>query len=80
MRNIHSKGRIYDLRPRNFSMQTYWNKLAEDWEPLLEVQGHSAADWSAWQQEASARFMELLGPFPKPVPLEPSGKLGRDDD
>ncbi len=55
---------------RNFSMQVYWNKLVENWEPLLKFKGHSPADWGAWREQAAAKFMELLGPFPERVPLE----------
>jgi len=55
---------------RNFSMEAYWNKLVEEWKPLLHFKGHNKDDWAAWQDEARPMFMELLGPFPKRVPLE----------
>ncbi len=54
---------------RNFSMQTYWEKITEEWKPLLKFEGETQADWVAWRQEATARFLELLGPMPKKVPL-----------
>ena len=55
---------------RNFSMEQYWNKLTEDWTPLLKFKGKTKADWTAWHKEAQPKFMELLGPFPKKVPLQ----------
>jgi len=58
-------------RARNFSMQAYWERIAEDWQPLLHFTGTSAADWRAWREQALPKFLELLGAFPEPVPLEP---------
>jgi len=55
---------------RNFSMEQYWNKLTEDWTPLLKFKGKTKADWTAWRKKAQPKFMELLGPFPKKVPLQ----------
>lgn len=54
---------------RNFSMQQYWERITEGHDPLLRFKGQTEADWVAWRQEALPRFLELLGPFPKPVPL-----------
>jgi len=53
---------------RNFSMQTYWERLVEGWEPRLRFKGQTQADWAAWREEALARLLELLGPFPTRVP------------
>ena len=64
---------------RNFSMQSYWDRLTEDWRPLLRFEGRTQADWAAWRQEASARFMELLGPFPEPVPLRAEVECSVED-
>ncbi|MHB0859488.1 MAG: dienelactone hydrolase family protein [Anaerolineae bacterium] len=55
---------------RNYSMEAYWNKLVEGWEPLLRFQGETQADWSAWRAEALPRLIDLLGWFPERVPLE----------
>jgi hypothetical protein len=55
---------------RNFSMEQYWNRLAENWTPLLHFSGQTKKDWQAWRAQAQPKFMELLGEFPKPVPLE----------
>jgi hypothetical protein len=56
---------------RNFSMQTYWERITEGFEPLLHFRGGSPDDWEAWRNEAGPRLLDLLGPFPDPVPLEP---------
>lgn len=55
---------------RNFSMQYYWEKKTEGWKPLLKFKGKTKSDWSAWRKKASAKLLELLGPFPKKVPLK----------
>jgi dienelactone hydrolase len=54
---------------RNFSMQRYWEHLAENWQPLLRFQGHTRTDWEAWRSEALPKLLELLGDFPARVPL-----------
>jgi len=51
-------------------MEQYWNKLTENWTPLLKFKGNTKADWTAWRKEAHPKFMELLGPFPKKVSLQ----------
>lgn len=56
---------------RNFSMIEYFNRIAAEWEPLLSFQGESRADFDEWHEVAHAKFMELLGEFPEPAPLEP---------
>ncbi|MGQ9681893.1 MAG: hypothetical protein ACUVX9_05080 [Anaerolineae bacterium] len=56
-------------RARNFSMQAYWERITEDWQPLLHFTGISLADWRTWREQALPKFLELLGPFPEPVPL-----------
>ena len=55
---------------RNFSMQAYWEKITEAWEPLLKFKGKTKSDWSSWRKEAYPKFLELLGSFPKEVPLQ----------
>ena len=56
--------------PRNFSMKAYWDKIAEDWQPLMRFKGRTKADWSRWYKEAYAKLLELLGEFPKKVGLQ----------
>ncbi|HNQ34953.1 MAG TPA: alpha/beta hydrolase family protein [bacterium] len=55
---------------RNFSMQSYWNRKFEDWKPLLAFRGRSRNDWRTWRKKALPKLLELLGDFPKPVPLQ----------
>ena len=55
---------------RNFSMQTYWEKITADWKPCLAFKGETKADWNAWREESLPRFLELLGPFPQQTPLQ----------
>ncbi|MCU0502241.1 MAG: hypothetical protein MUC51_10835, partial [Anaerolineae bacterium] len=54
---------------RNFSMQAYWEHLVDDFEPLLHFKGNSEADWQVWRAEALPKLLELLGEFPRRVPL-----------
>ena len=59
------------MAKRNFSMIEYFNKMAEDWAPLLSFRGSSLAEFEDWQAKASEKFFELLGDFPAPVDPEP---------
>ena len=54
---------------RNFSMQSYWDKLAETWEPVLHFKGQTEAEWHAWREEAAPRLVDVLGHWPTRVPL-----------
>ena len=56
---------------RNFSMIEYYSRRAKDWRPELSFQGETHADWQAWKKEALAKYLELLGEFPRPVDLAP---------
>lgn len=58
------------MTDRNFSMQRYWEKVAEDWTPLLKFKGRSKKDWEKWHKKAYAKFVELLGFFPEKTKLE----------
>ncbi len=58
------------MTKRNFSMQTYWEKIMEDWTPLLKFKGKTRKDWEKWYKQAYPKFVELLGTFPEPVKLE----------
>jgi len=58
------------MATRNFSMQTYWDKLAQDWTPLMTFNGKTKKDWEKWSRQARKKYKELLGTFPKPVKLE----------
>ncbi len=54
---------------RNFSMQKYWEQIADKHPPRLKFQGTTRASWRAWRKTALPRFLELLGDFPRAVPL-----------
>ena len=54
---------------RNFSMQAYWNNQVENWTPKLHFDNQTM-DWDSWHKAAHAKYMELLGDFPDPVPLD----------
>jgi len=58
------------MKNRNFSMEVYWNKITEGWEPILKFRGRTGEDWSGWRRKAHAKLMELLGPFPERVMLK----------
>jgi hypothetical protein len=59
------------MAKRNFSMIDYFNRIAQDWVPLLSFQRRAQGDWAAWHQEALSKLLELLGEFPVPVDLDP---------
>lgn len=54
---------------RNFSMIDYYNKLAAEHVPELQFTGSTVDEFEAWHEQAQAKFMELLGRWPKPAPL-----------
>jgi hypothetical protein len=55
---------------RNFSMEFYWAKTIEKWEPLLSFKGTTKEHWEEWKKEALPQFEKLLGRLPNPVPLD----------
>ena len=57
------------MTQRNFSMEKYWNTLAENHRPRMAFNGESRQDWEDWEAQARAKLLELLGPFPERVPL-----------
>jgi dienelactone hydrolase len=54
---------------RNFSMQAYWEHVVRDIEPRLRFKGSSQAEWQGWREKALLKLVELLGDFPRRVPL-----------
>ena len=64
---------------RNFSMQAYWEEQVENFTPRLHFDSQ-AMDWKNWRQTAHAKYMELLGSFPDPVPLEAEVESSVEDD
>lgn len=57
------------MTQRNFSMQAYWDNLVANWTPRLHFASQEM-DWSNWRTQAQTKYLELLGSFPDPVPLE----------
>ena len=64
---------------RNFSMQQYWERIAQDWQPLLRFGGRTQEDWRAWREQAYPKYLELLGAFPQAVPLEAEVEYSIED-
>lgn len=60
------------------SMERYYLAEEEDTIPSLSFRGKSKKDFQRWRRELRAKLLELLGEFPKKVPLEPD-KLGEED-
>ena len=54
---------------RNFSMIEYFNRKAAESTPLLAFKGRTKRDWQNWRRKAIKKYFELLGNFPKKVPL-----------
>ena len=54
---------------RNFSMAAYWNQIAADWQPRMHFSGASPSDWQGWREQALPKLLELMGDFPRAVPL-----------
>jgi hypothetical protein len=64
---------------RNFSMQYYWDKLAEAWQPELHFKGQTEAEWRAWREEAAPRLIDVLGHWPTRVPLNATVESSVED-
>lgn len=55
---------------RTFTLQEYWMRLAEEHKPCLSYK-NAAMPFDEWHEKATEKLLELLGPFPEKVPLEP---------
>lgn len=55
------------MSKKQFSLQAYWDHLAENWKPELSFEGGDYQDWEDWHKRAYPKLLELLGAFPKPV-------------
>lgn len=64
---------------RNFSMEKYWLDMIRDYEPELAFKGSTREDWEEWRNKAYPKYMELLGQFPKKVPLEAEVEYSIED-
>lgn len=58
-------------RARNFSNTEYFNRMCARQRPALAFSGKTKAEWRAWRRKLAARLRQLLGDFPRPVPLRP---------
>lgn len=54
---------------RNFSMIEYFNRRCGEVRPRLAFAGKSKPEWQAWRTALLAELKNLLGEFPRPVPL-----------
>jgi hypothetical protein len=61
-------------------MVDYLNRRAKDWQPLLSFRGHTQDEWTQWREVALARYIELLGEFPRPVDLAPEVIYSIEED
>lgn len=67
------------MQERNFSMEKYWREVAKDRQPSLTFAGSSEEDWEAWRKEASDKYAELLGDYPRRVELNPEVQYSVSD-
>ena len=68
------------MAKRNFSMIDYFNRLAAEHEPELAFRGSTRADFDEWHERALAKYLELLGEFPRPVDLDPEVIVSIEED
>jgi len=67
------------MKQRNFSMKYYWEKIAENWEPLLKFKGTTKQEFEEWHSEALKKLEELLGEYPKKVELNAEVQYSVED-
>ncbi|MCD6360168.1 MAG: acetylxylan esterase, partial [Armatimonadetes bacterium] len=68
------------MADRNFSMIEYFNRIAAEHEPELAFHGSTKADFDEWHAKAHAKYMELLGEFPRPVELNAEVVFSVEED
>ncbi len=56
---------------RNFSLAEYWKHRFADTTPQLRVPLDDINAYTRWRVQAEAKYKELMGRLPEPVPLEP---------
>lgn len=59
------------MAKRNFSMQAYWDSIADSWQPRLSFAKKPDQDWQLWHQESLEKLYDLMGDWPEPVDLNP---------
>ncbi len=67
------------MRKRNFSMQDYWDKIAENHVPLLKFNGKSLDEFNNWHKTALEKLNELIGEFPKKTALNAEVQYSVED-
>ncbi|MGC9319949.1 MAG: alpha/beta hydrolase [Armatimonadota bacterium] len=68
------------MAKRNFSMIEYFNRIAAEHTPELQFEGETPEDFEQWHEVAHAKFMELLGRFPEPAPLDAEVVFSIEED
>jgi cephalosporin-C deacetylase-like acetyl esterase len=59
------------LKKRNLSTVSYFDLIAQDFEPKYRFKGQNKNDFAAWKQELLPQLQQLLGPMPESVELNP---------
>jgi dienelactone hydrolase len=67
-------------KTHNLSMIKYFNRKAEVLQPRLRFNGSAQADFQSWKKQLFSELKTLLGPLPKPVPLNPEIIWEVEDD
>ena len=60
-------------------MKYYWEKIAENWEPLLKFKGTTKQEFEEWHSVALKKLEELLGEYPKKVELNAEVQYSVED-
>ena len=67
------------MSKRQFSMQTYWEKIAENHQPALAFDDWKS-DFAAWKEAGLHKLSELLGGFPEKVAPEAELEYSVEDN
>lgn len=65
------------MKRRVFTQDEYWKILAQTHVPELSFKS-SGLDFDTWHEKAMSKLMELLGPFPEKVDVEPEVQFSID--
>ncbi len=60
-------------------METYWNRLMDNWDPQHSFSGKTKSEWQAWYDTAYPQYRALLGEFPERVPLNAEVEYSVED-
>lgn len=67
------------MKDRNFSMEVYWNRKMDDWQPEHSFTGTNREDWQLWYDKAYPQYRSLLGEFPARVALNAEVEYSVED-